>query len=477
MTTRRSKTRIGECIRLEDTSEHSVPADRLFGAAPVKDNTSYYARLSEQFISANNKILRDFGIDALITLQGSRVRINFKSGIVIGAAPLLSPTSGRYEYGIVTHPRFAWLGLGPVFTQTGWKVTPELLRLPFLPTSEREIPRWLLSGTVLLRLETLLRSLNRQFSFAEADLPSPRGQIKWERYALTKIPRLLMLDVPCRFPELERDRDLQGAIHFALRKQLASLETQRNAGTVVTALIELCRGLMVLVQHVPPHLPLGRQLRAWSRTRMSHEAFTNGVEAMEWTIENRGLAGMEDLRGLPWKMSMDSFYESWVETVLEIMCRRNGGILKTGRKRETIRPIAWDKPFLGSQKFLLPDFVIEHPNAFLVVDAKYKDHWEDLQVPWSKVEQEIREGHRQDLHQILSYSTLFDKRVITACLVYPCTDSTWSSLADRERLCHRASIQAGSRRIDLLLTTFPFSRPADEIAQKLGTQFFSFDTN
>jgi hypothetical protein len=286
-----------------------------------------------------------------------------------------------------------------------------------------------------------------------------------------------MLDVPCRFPNLEYDRILQGAIHFALRKQLASLETQRNAGTVVAALIELCRSLLLLVQHVQPHVPLGRQLKAWSRSRMSHEVFMNGVEAIEWTIENRGLAGLEDLRGLPWKMSMDSFYESWVETILEIISRSNGGLLRSGRKRETIHPIAWDKPFLGSQKFLQPDFVIEHPNGFLVVDAKYKDHWEDLNVSWSQVEQEIREGHRQDLHQILAYSTLFDKPVITACLVYPCRDSTWSSLADRDRLVHRASIQAGSRRIDLLLTTFPFSRPAEEIALKLGTRLFSFNMN
>lgn len=458
-------------------SEKSLPADRLFGAAPVKDATSYHTRLGEQFLSSNHGTFKNFGIDASVALQGSRVNISFKSGIIIGAAPLISPTSGRYDYGVVTHPRFPWLGLGAVFAQTGWKITPDLLRLPFLTTSEREIPRWLLSGTVLLRLKNLLSSLNRKFTFTEADLATPKGQINWERYALTKFPRLLMLDVPCRFPELERDRALQGAIHYALRQQLVSLETQRNAGTVVAGLIELCRRLMLFVRLVPPQIPSGRQLSVWSRSRMSQEVFTDGIEAIEWTIENRGLAGLEDLRGLPWKMSMDSFYESWVETVLEIMSRKNGGTLKAGRKRETIRPIAWDKPFFGSQKYLLPDFVIEHPNGLLVVDAKYKDHWEDLQASWSRVEQEIREGHRYDLHQILAYSTLFDKPVITACLVYPCRDSTWTSLSDRGRLCHRASIHAGSRRIDLMLTTFPFSRTAEEIAQKLGAHFFQFTTN
>ena len=133
-----------------------------------------------------------------------------------------------------------------------------------------------------------------------------------------------------------------------------------------------------------------------------------GLDAIAWTLEDRGLAGMSDLRGLPWMLSMDEFYESWVETILEQFTRKTGGILRVGRKRETITPISWDKPFLGSQKYLLPDFLIDHPAGPIVVDAKYKEHWEDLQVSsWAQLEEQIRSGHRQDLHQILAYSALF----------------------------------------------------------------------
>ena len=42
-------------------------------------------------------------------------------------------------------------------------------------------------------------------------------------------------------------------------------------------------------------------------------------------------------------------------------------------------PIAWERPYLSSQKFLLPDLVIEQKGRTVFVDAKYRDHWEALQ--------------------------------------------------------------------------------------------------
>jgi hypothetical protein len=72
-----------------------------------------------------------------------------------------------------------------------------------------------------------------------------------------------------------------------------------------------------------------------------------------------GLGGTTDWRGLPWVMSMEQFYEAWVETVFARYTRRHGGLLRIGRRRETITPIAWERAFHGSQKFLMPDLVIE----------------------------------------------------------------------------------------------------------------------
>lgn len=460
----------GATFSLCDSDTLVLSADILTGARRSRDASQLSAQLAQQFVSINSGFLKDFGVSSFIDYVGSKVKIIFKSGILVGAIPLLSPTSGQPDYGLILSPRFGWTGLGNILAQTGWKIIPSLLPgLPMLPQSDRNIPPWVLSGTLLLRLEALLRKLDRTFVLRDSDFRAPRGQIKWDLYVQNRLPKMKALDVPCRVPDLEDHRELKAAIHFTLRKQLSSLETQVNSGLVVARLIELCTSLIAQVKSVHPKIPTTRQLHSWSRIRLNREVFRKGLDAIEWTLEDRGLAGMADLRGLPWRMSMDEFYESWVETILEKLTQKVGGVLRVGRKRETITAIAWDKPFLGSQRFLLPDFVIDHPSGPIVVDAKYKQHWEDLQVSsWHELEDQIRSGHRYDLHQILAYSGLFDKPTITACLVYPCRERTWKSLLERDRLSHRASIQAGSRTIELVLATFPMCSSAEEIITAIG---------
>jgi len=91
-------------------------------------------------------------------------------------------------------------------------------------------------------------------------------------------------------------------------------------------------------------------LGAWIQRPFRTEPFINGLQAIEWTIEERGLAGLSDREGIPWKMPIDQFFEAWVETVFRKVAQRTGGQIKVGRKRETTHPINWEPPYLGSQK-------------------------------------------------------------------------------------------------------------------------------
>ena len=211
-------------------------------------------------------------------------------------------------------------------------------------------------------------------------------------------------------------------------------------------------------------------LQNWHNIPIRTEAFREGFQAIEWTIDDRGLAGMGDLQGLPWIMPMEVFFEAWLETIVNYLIRKTGGQIKTGRKRETITPISWDPPYLGSQKFLLPDVIVERENDVIILDAKYKEHWEELNFnSWSNIEEQIREKHREDLFQILAYSTAIDKNKITSCLIYPCKESTWDSMLSRKRMCHKASIYAGHRKINLLLAAVPMKADISSAIDVLST--------
>jgi McrBC 5-methylcytosine restriction system component len=459
------------CFEATDSSITSISASFLLRGTPPRDPNTQLTRLAGQFIAQNRAYLRQLDTEVEQRYDGTSVSLEIKTHTRIGAVPLLSPTTGRAEYGIVVKPRFDWQGLGPMLGDMGWRIIPAPLDLPMLPRSDRKIPAWVLSAIVLFRLQALLKQLERRFEILEEDRTAPKGSVNWTSYATRQIPRGAFLAVPCRFPDLRDDRQLKSAIRFTLQKQLAGLEGQRTSGVFVLKLIEICAGLLDRVRDVPSREPGPRELESWLRGSLKTESFRDGIQAVEWTVDDRGLAGLSDLTGLPWAMSMEKFFEAWTETVLADVARRIGGVLRTGRQRQTVAALSWDPPYVGSQRSLVPDLMLERGASTIIIDAKYKEHWEELQARrWGDIEDEIRERHRADLLQVLAYANLATTPRIIVCLAYPCARSTWDSLQERGRLFHRATLRAGERLIEIILTAFPMGVPSSQVATELADE-------
>ncbi len=426
------------------------------------------ARLFKQFHQINQNLFRAFDLSVFQVFDGDNFEVRIASKSKIGALPLVSPVTYRADYSLIISPRFGWDGIGPILSNTGWRIIPEILSLPQLKVSEKSIPPWVLSSIVLRRVETLLKKLDRRFEFIEQDRQVPKGQINWNQYATNKITQAGFLQFPCRFPDLESNRDLRSIIHFTLEKQLQSLSTQREHGFYVMQLIDLCEQLLQKVKPNAPVKPSQKAIQAFQQSLFAGEAYIQGLEAIDWTVNEKGLAGIGDLKGIPWQMSMETLFEAYVEAGLSKLVKEVGGTLKTGRKRETITAISWEPSFTGSQRYLLPDAIIERDGQHIIVDAKYKDHWEDLNIDsWHMLEQEIRERHRADLFQVLAYASMADVKRISCCLVYPCRPKTYESLAKRNRIAHKASIAMNDRLIDVRLTALPLNMTVSDAASSL----------
>jgi hypothetical protein len=445
-------------FEMPDSSTYAFSADLLLRGARQRDSASQASRLADQFLERNRSHFRALDLEVQTRYDGARVELVVRSGIRIGAIPLLSPTTGKSDYGIVVRPRFAWAGIGEILGATGWRVIPTPLSLPLLPRSERKIPPWVLSTIVISRVEALLKGLQRRFELIEEERRAPRGRVDWSEYARRQIGRSRFLNVPCQFPDLRDDRALKAAIRFTLEKQIGSLQGQLASGLFIFKLIEFCQRMMESVRDIAPREPTPSMLQGWLSGRLATDTYRAGIQAIEWTAYERGLGGPSDLQGLAWVMSMDEFFESWAETILSMVSRKIGGALRTQRQRQTISPLSWSPPYLGSQKSLVPDLVLEREDQTVIVDAKYKQHWEEMQADrWLNLEEEIRERHRADLLQVLAYANLSTKPRTIVCLAYPCLEEKWKSLRKRRQLFHRASVGAGTRRLDLVLTALPMS--------------------
>jgi hypothetical protein len=228
------------CIETRDCSVIRFPATALILGQTSRDSQSQAARLGRQFLNINHHLLSSFGVTGELDYDGVDARVILRTGTNVGAIPLVSPATGKAELGLVVQPRLEWLGVGEMLGIMGWKIIPDILDLPLLPKSARNVPPWLISAIVLQRIKLLLDQLQRRFEFVEGDMLAPKGNVRWEQYARSRVPRMQFLNVPCRFPDLRDDRDLRAAIHFILRLQVASLQGQRMAGFFVLQLIDLC---------------------------------------------------------------------------------------------------------------------------------------------------------------------------------------------------------------------------------------------
>ena len=460
-------------FELQDSTTHRLEASFLVGSVQGRFPERQSGLLAEQFIEANRSTFEAFEIDIHPHYDGRQLDLAIETHRQVGAIPLQSPTTGDPDYGLVVKPRFGWAGIGPTLARTGWRVTPTILERSALPKSDREIPPWVLSSVVLPKLRSLLHDVHPAFEMVERDRRAPRGQVDWKAYATEHIPKGRMLDVPCRHPDLTDDRDLLGAIHHALRRHRSSLQTQLGVGPFVQHLLSVCEHLLQEVRHVAPRPPERRELDRWRRRDWGGSETEEGLRALQWTVESRGLAGLGELQGLPWQLSMEDFFEAWVERIVEVLSREHGGSVRTGRERETVVPLQWEPPYAGSQRALIPDVVWERPDHTVVIDAKYKRHVEDLEgQSWHAVADRVRDTHRDDLLQVLAYANLAEREAVTACLVYPFTYDDWTDLRRRSRVTHRAEFGTVDRRLSLVLAAVPIGGDPEEVAGGLAQSGF-----
>lgn len=455
-----------EFLDLVDNSRHEINPESFFGLENIDPRlkNGIVARFLNQFISLNSSVLNQFDLKVSLSYDGSKVRMVIVTGARVGASPLKSPRTGKYELGLIIKPRFGWNGIGPTMAIVGWKNVPEILDQPIMKVSEKNIPPWVLSSLVLKRIDALIKKIDRKFSFQEQILPSPKGTVNWASYSANSMSKAKFFDFECRYPSLVSNQQLRGIIHFALLKQIQSLRSQYGQGLHVRALIAICTELIAKVSDAPPVKVQNYLLEKLFATSFNSEDFKKGIQAIDWTVNNRGLAGLGDVGGVPWLMSMEVLFENYVESVFENLAKLKGGVLKSGRRRETIISINWERRSEGSQGYLLPDLTYKRDEESLyIIDAKYKSHWEEIVVRnWHALEDEVREAHRNDLFQILAYSSVYNVSKISSCLVYPCRRKIFEELKSRNRAISKATIVFEDKVIYIRLIAIPLDLQISE---------------
>lgn len=395
----------------------------------------------EPFLRANEAALGRLEVGIAI-LPGREQRVALAPASKIGAVPLLSPATQRTVAGLLIRPRFDWSSLGAIYRSIGFSVPPTVGGGALVPGSARHVPPWILAAPVLSRIEAILARNKRAFIEVDEERQTPRGRIDWSQWARQHLPSGHWTRFPCSFPEPVLDPALAANIRWTTER--LRLELGR-AGELETS-----RTLLARVDDIETAVGEGPRVRPnWRRGGREDTALLEGLEAMGWVAEERGLGGAIVLDGLAWDVNVNEVWEAWVRRFVADLAPRLG--LRYGGKANQEVPLRWVGP-AGSMRKLKPDAAMFSSERTVWFDAKYKPHLSELQRRgWYGASAQTQADHRADLHQALAYSACGSTPLVDSALVYPSLSKELgaSSLTTAE-------VASGSRRVRLVMGALPF---------------------
>src|SRR5947207_2666281 len=99
-----------EYLQLRDNSVVEKSALEFFNVGRTRDAHVTVARLADQFERQNRSRMSTLNVAAQTQFDGSDLRFRLSSSSTIGAVPLLSPSRGTPDFGLLVEPRFSWNG-------------------------------------------------------------------------------------------------------------------------------------------------------------------------------------------------------------------------------------------------------------------------------------------------------------------------------------------------------------------------------
>lgn len=423
-----------------------------------KQREGGWGAYAESFLRVNGQAFQALDVEPLLRASDAGVDVFLKPGGRAGAVPLRSAQHEQVIGGLVVKPRFGWAGVGRVLSETGWAAAPELIDMPLVPGSGREVPPWVIAGPVLRRLADLLASLKRGYVDAEEVLTRPRGRILWNRYRAESLARGRWHELPCRFPNLTADPNLRRYVKWTLERILRALLEGADEDPMARHLVGEAKRLLLITADVVAASPTRQRLDELARHGgLAGPLLARGIEAIGWIFDERGLGGGRELDGLAWHLQLDRAWEAYVEAITRSEAALTGGTVRVGRLGQTVFPLHWTNPIHRTLGHLVPDIVVQKGTFIHVIDAKYKAHLAELdEHGWRSFADVTRQSHRADLHQVLAYAALFEADHIRATLMYPLRRTTFHALAARGQDRSIAELGYGGRRAELELRGLPF---------------------
>lgn len=358
-----------------------------------------------KFINYNQELLCFLDIYASAHGIDPDVELSFITGRFIGAIPLRSPINGKQIGDFLVYPRFSsgkflFSQLTQVLMMLNESVEPEYLNTLSLASGGVVRPPHYYDAVKYINAFGIAVREN-WFKFRSEDRvhPYPKSSTKWLEYIKEEFDPKKRLIYPSRDNELSPNhREWQQAkMVFELAKdELAQASTPASVSIPMKSLERALSYKTQNIQKAPvkafsihaPDPPAIKELKEQGNVFL----FRNSKEVSAWRID------------------IAELFERYTQHIVQKVIREmSAKFLANPRFSSQGRIPAW------GLKYLEPDALILTERLSIALDAKYKAHYYSR----NQTSSILKDAHREDLHQILSYCSFSSTKDKAGILFYP----------------------------------------------------------
>jgi len=359
----------------------------------------------QKFIDYNINYFNFLGVHPYVVGTELNSSLIFNSTEFIGAIPLRASDTGKQIGDLVVIPRFTGKNRFEEYIEIldllDADINPQFLEsIPLISGANYRPPLYLEAIKFISNLEQLVKTSWRKFSNIETIENYPIGQVNWTKYINNEFKVENRLKFQTRKNILSEIHTEYNEIRYVFdlaKKELLS------SSTPVRIRVSLNARLMYLEEKFYLHKP--------KETNNIHIRSSDSIIVRNCKETANKILNYNFEDSIAWRVNFSDVFEKYVQYIFRETAKENGGKLNSNYKiySRTSNYYSWEL------KHIEPDAIYQKDHLLVFIDAKYKSHLYNKY----DISEKLKNDHRQDLHQIMSYMSFGQSDLKFGFLCYP----------------------------------------------------------
>lgn len=437
---------------------HSFSVDELSSKWFTKGDKRLIDRTVQDFLILNNSFFNFIGVTPIVTGSYKDMRLSFRSSSYVGAIPLKSPDDGKPFADFIVYPKYINNNIENVneYIEIIYMLEKEI-KLEFKDSCNllsKDQARPPIYYECVKYLELLVKATKKKWVKFNSSIEInnyPRNQISWGRYIKQEWDPVKKLEYPCKINELNQFHSemLQlFHVYYISKNHILNHETPISIRKP-----SIKKGL-IIENFFSSNKPI------FTDKLTIHN---NDPYLIKQTKEQANkILGYDSQVNIAWRIDFTDIFEKYIQYIFRNISERLGWkILNNPKYRSNA-----DSHPTWSLQYLEPDLVLYKDGNSVMIDAKYKAHYYNMNSSSEYLKQE----HRNDLHQIAAYCAFESNQKKVGIICYP------SSYPDSKKMVYK-NIQS-SNDISVYFFGIPItSKNINAVIEEVQSHFIKLIDN